>query len=188
MIFKTPEEFLQAYFEAHLQEKEKAAFEYQRMAERHSSDEFFKSASDDAWGYVDFTKNELNDFLDGKLEVDLCLLLWARLATLSYSDIDPEQDCGLQVDWIGEVIYWTDWLCRNEDLELTLQFFLSCATVECMPDNDHKSKRRKVTRRAVYDKPGLDHAGNYLTRAIILALIAAYDLGMWQTDNDEPTD
>jgi hypothetical protein len=194
--FKTPNDFLQAYYEHRLKEAQIKATEYVNkygdIAANNGKPgldgvfgDLFSSAIDGEMDTVDLFKRELNDFMDGKLILSPSMQLWARCATVNYSNIEPS-DYPIDFEYdLGETIDWAEWVCANQQVEMTIDLPIIRVAVSCNRTkwlNRDKITRTKVVRRTWYNYDEDFEIGerNWLALSITLALIKAYDCGIWQ--------
>lgn len=174
ITYSTPNDFIQDYLETQLR-----FFEQEAVKETTWVEQGVMRAStlDKSWDHIDKLKVELNDFLDGKASIRLGLQLTARLATRPYANIKPSWSMGLleEESELSDLLSWADIVCDEYDLSLQLNLNPLSVIISC---NNPRSGRNRVKRHGWYDE--IDWPNNAeFNPALVLALIAAYDHGLW---------
>lgn len=202
MKYATPDEFIQAYLGFQLRKAEESASNWKElhykavvMAEdsrvKHDGyQQITKEWADNNTGWlnrihanVDNCRNMLNDFLEGKYKPGLDLALWARLSTISVSNIEHQYSIPGFTSSETDVFHWAEWLCDNMLIYMNMEFDGTDAVVTITGYGTRIGVRRKVRRHGWYifnedDDPDIPDCK--VATALTRALIAAYDHGLWK--------
>lgn len=200
--YATPNEFIQAHLEYRLKDFETQAIKMEE-SEREARESWVKSVGslrnwisfynpEFYWKCAEDARNELNNFIEGRYKQTLDEQLWSRLAVSGFM-IDPSnsvpnysQEEQSMFQCLEAIQEYYDYLV----VKIESTFTNAVVTVEsCLLTHRRRSVRRHADYWAYFnedaddnqiDIPGYtDIFEHQICIALLRALIAAYDHGLW---------